>query len=152
MNLYHYTTELKINEIINSGVINLSHANVYLKREKACAWVSSNPVWENTASKQVLDENGNIVSLTFEEQAKSLGCARIKVKPNSFYTWAKLKHLAKMDLFIAKRMEIVGIELGAKPEEWFGSLYPIRKENWEKIEVFRDGEWVEYSDVKLLVH
>lgn len=142
---YHYTPEYRLEEIIESGEIKLANASVYANKEKACAWVSTNPHWEPTATKMVSDQFGNLRLMTFKEQLERFGCARIQVKPIGFTHWGKIKHLAKMNLEQAKRMELAGIELGGNPKEWFGSFEPIKKENWIKAEVFKNGEWTEYE-------
>jgi hypothetical protein len=145
VNYYHYTPEYRLKEIIESGEIKLATASVYASKEKACAWVSTNPHWEHTATKSLRDEFGNIKILTFTEQLEILGCTRIQVKPIGLTHWAKIKHLAKMDLEQAKRMENVGLMKGANSKEWFGSFLPIKKENWIKFEIYRNGEWVDYK-------
>ncbi|CAM4387925.1 hypothetical protein [Flavobacterium terrigena] len=142
---FHYTPEVRIDEIIQSGKINLATASVYNKKEKACAWVSSNPIWEKTATKMVFDEFGNTTKLTFDEQLEMFGCARIEVKEIGLYSWNKLVHIAKMNPTFAEQMVRVGVEQGGKPSEWFGSLYPITKDKWIKAEIYKNGEWVEYK-------
>lgn len=134
MKYYHYTHEDRLETIIKSGVIKLSTANVFARDEKAIAWVSTNAHWENTVSLK-----------PFEKQLAEQGCARIEVEADGFYTWSKLKHLAKMNLEIAGAMENVGIEAGGNPSEWFGSLTPIDINRWIRAEVYENGEWVEYD-------
>ena len=103
--LYHYTPEFRLEEIIESGEIRLATESVVdLKREKACAWVSSNPHWEETATKLFV-KDGITTQLTFKEQLANFGCGRIEVKSVGFTTWGKLKYLAKMNLIAAKTME-----------------------------------------------
>jgi hypothetical protein len=145
-NYYHYTPLDRLEELIESGIIKLATASVLdVKREKPCAWVSTNPHWENTATKLAIDKNGNKYQLTFNEQVEIFGCARIQVKPFiGLINWGKLKHIAKMNLQYAKVMEEVGVEKGASPKEWFGSLKPITIEYWIKAEIYKDGEWIEY--------
>lgn len=142
---YHYTVEARLEEIIESGKINLATASVANKKEKPFAWVSSNPHWENTATKIVTDGLGNRKSLTFDEQLEMFGCARIEVESAGLIPWNKAVHIGKMDVRYAERMVEVGIKQGAKPSEWFGSLYPIPMDRWIKAEVYRNGEWVEYE-------
>lgn len=144
---FHYTPEVRLEEIIESGNIKLATESVYdKKREKACSWVSTNPNWENTATKILHDNEGNTVKLTFKEQVDFCGCARIEVKPSfGFINWGKIKHLAKMNLTLAKAMEETGIQQGASPKEWFGSFKPIPIDYWIKAEVFKNGEWIEYK-------
>ncbi|MNQ79866.1 hypothetical protein D3C85_948240 [compost metagenome] len=64
-NYYHYTPEIRLSSIIDSGLIKLGTESVYASKEKACAWVSTNPTWEPTATKLALDQSGNLIRLTF---------------------------------------------------------------------------------------
>ncbi|PTT22850.1 hypothetical protein DBR28_19420 [Chryseobacterium sp. HMWF028] len=138
---YHYTPEFKLQTIIDSGEIKLATKSVGHKKEKPVAWVSSNEFWEHTATKMAFID-GNIKQLTFEEQLRDIGCARIEVCSTGIMSWAKLIHKAKMNPFIASIMEEKGIQMGGKPSEWYGSLNAIKKKNWSRAEVFRNGEWV----------
>ncbi len=143
---FHYTTESRIKEIIDSGLIKLATKSIYHKNEKPVTWVSTNPQWENTATKIVFTITGESKHLTFEEQVKMLGCARIEVKNIGLNTWAKLIHKANMDKRAAKGFEETGKMKGANPNEWYGSLKPIRKEKWIKAEIYKNGKWELYQD------
>lgn len=141
---YHYTPETRIPEILKSEKI--IPATLYLyKNEKPCAWVSTNSVSENTAIKMAKTDDGQLFQLNFEQQLELFGCARIEVKPNNLYHWPKLKHVIRIDCEKAKLLEDIGIERGANPLEWYGSLYPIGMDQWIKIEVYKNGEWIEYT-------
>lgn len=142
---FHYTPENRIKEFIESGEIKLATPSVVAPDEKACAWVSTNPHWEHTATKGSTNDKGEYKHLTFKEHKDWLGCARIEVKPIGLHAWHDVKHLAKMDLEFAKQMEATGIQMGGNPLEWFGSLEPIKSENWIKIEVLKEGNWIEYN-------
>ena len=145
---YHYTPEVKLEEIIESGKIKLATAFKMNKKEKSCAWVSTNENWENTATKMIQYQDGSIKQLIFEEQLKRCGCARIEVESTGLYPWGKLKHVAKIDRQSSLEMEATGISCGARPKEWFGSLYPITNDRWIKAEVFKNGEWTVYKEFK----
>jgi hypothetical protein len=140
---FHYTTEERLIEIIESGKIILATAGIG-KREKPCAWVSTNPYWEHSATKSQLI-NGIIKSLTFEEQLHNGGCARMEVKPIGLYNWGKLIHKIRMAKIIALSLEMAGIKMGAQPSDWYGSLYPIDISKWIKAEVYRDGQWIQHK-------
>ena len=140
---FHYTTEQNLSAIIASGKIKLTSAFIDI-REKPCTWVSTNPQWEHSATKcQII--NGFYKSLTFEEQLKMGGCARIEVKPIGLFKWSVLIHKIKMTKFIASMLAESGIEMGANPAEWYGSLNPIGTNRWIKAEVYRNGEWIEHT-------
>lgn len=140
---FHYTTELKLEEIIRSEKILLAQKSISHKNEKPCAWVSTNINWEPTATKLVSNLFGEIRKMTFEEQLKNFGCARIEVQFKGLIPWNQIKKIACMDLNIARRMENAGLELGANPNDWFGSLSPIDMNRWITAEVFRDDKWVQ---------
>lgn len=151
MKYYHYTPEFRLPEFFNTQVIKLATASVSSKNEKAVAWVSTNPHWENTATKDRYDLNGNRVHLTFEQQVESFGCARIEVKPTfKLYNWNHITKLAKTPKGLVKSLEAVGISRGAKPSEWYGSLKSIPFDEWVKIEIFQDGNWVEIMNFETL--
>jgi hypothetical protein len=141
---YHYTTEIRIPEIIKSGKINLATLYVYGK-EKPCTWISSNHVWENSATKMASTSDGRLTHLNFEQQLELFGCARIEVKPTNLYHWPKLKHLIRIDSEKAQQLEDIGIERGANPLEWYGSLFSIGIDQWIKIEIYKNGKWSEYT-------
>jgi len=144
LNFYHYTIESRIDEIIESGEIRLASKSTYAKKEKPVAWVSSNEHWENTATKMIMTYSGT-KELTFEEQLELHGCGRIEVKNSGLMTWAKLKHKANMDFHMAGLMENAGIRKGGKPSEWFGSLLPIKMNDWIKAELYKNGKWEVYK-------
>lgn len=144
---YHYTSEMRIPEILKSKKITL--ATKYLnKKQKPCAWVSSNSVWENTATKMAKTSIGKVIQLTFQEQLELFGCARFEVMPNNLIPWSKLKHDARITSDNAAFLERLGRERGANPLEWYGSMYPIGIDQWIKIEVCKNGEWIEYYSFK----
>ena len=146
MRFFHYTPTVKLDEIIKSKEIRLASKSVYSKNEKPVAWVSTNPHWENTATKMVGSIFGKPKQLTFEEQVKMLGCARIEVKSIGLKTWAKLIYKANMDKRAARAFEETGKMKGANPEEWHGSLKPILEERWVKAEIYNNGKWELYED------
>lgn len=142
---FHYTTETRLEEIIESEIISLATVGIDNKKEKPCAWVSTNPKWEATATKQAKNEQGKIVQLKFDEQLKSYGCARIEVEPNGLFPWKTIRKISNMKPKLADDMESYGIRMGGNPSEWFGSFSPIDINRWIRAEVYRDGEWVEYD-------
>lgn len=145
---YHYTPQIRLKEIIQSGEIKLASKSVYSKKEKPVAWVSTNDFWEKTATKMIM-ENGRPKLLTFQEQLEKLGCARIEVIGTHLMTWAKLKHKANMDVFASQKFEEAGIKSGANPSEWYGSLESIKKSNWIKAEIYTHGKWVLFENFDL---
>jgi hypothetical protein len=143
---YHYTTVEKLNQIIASGYIKQATAFLSTKKEKPITWVSTNPIWENSATKAAMDEFGNHFSLTFEEQLEAFGCARIIVKDKGYETWGKLKYLARIDLMVADELKEAGEKKGANSNEWFGTLLRIYRKDWIRAEIYEKDKWVLYQE------
>lgn len=142
---FHYTTETILEIIIQSEIIRLASAGIENKKEKTCAWVSSNPKWEATATKMIRNQRGEPTQMTFEEQLKNFGCARIEVESKGLFPWKTIRKIAKIKPKMADAMESSGIRIGGNPSEWFGSFSPIDINRWIRAEIFRDGKWVEYE-------
>ena len=142
---FHYTTETRLEEIIESEIILLATVGIDNKKEKPCAWVSINPKWEATATKMIRNQQGEITQMTFEEQLSSFGCARIEVEDKGLFPWKTIRKISNMKSRVADAMELQGIQKGGSPSEWFGSFSPIDINRWIRAEVFRDGEWIEYD-------
>lgn len=142
---FHYTTETRLDEIIQSEIITLATVGIDNYREKPCAWVSSNPKWEATATKMTRNNQGDITQMTFEEQLASVGCARIEVEDKGLFPWKTIRKISNMKPRVADTMEFQGIQKGGSPSEWFGSFSPIDINRWIRAEVYRDGDWVEYD-------
>ena len=64
---FHYTTENRLEIILQSEIILLAGSGIENKNEKPCAWVSSNPKWEATATKMIRNQKGEPTQMTFEE-------------------------------------------------------------------------------------
>jgi hypothetical protein len=144
--LWHYTSEDRLEAILESEQINTTLNNITHKKEKPTCWVSSNPLWENTATKMLTDGNGNYKKLKRKEQEELFGLARIEVEPKfGFYAWKTFRKLAKVDKKIADNMELSGKENGAKISEWFCSFKPIPIDYWIRAEVYKNGQWIEYA-------
>lgn len=152
MKYYHYTPENRLPEFLESEEINLAFKSVNSYTEKAVAWISTNPDWENTATKNIADSTGKIRSLTFQEQVDFCGCARIQIKPTyKLHEWKKITKLANIQFNVVNQLEIKGRRMGGKPNEWYGSLKPIPIDEWVKIEIFQDGNWVEIMNFETLI-
>ncbi|AOW10531.1 hypothetical protein [Flavobacterium gilvum] len=139
---FHYTREDLIPTIINSQVIKFEKYQ-YDESEKPIAWASSNPNWENTATKSICLSDGILESLTFAEQVDCCGCARIQIKPTfKLHNWKIIARLANMQKEYIKPFENAGKKMGGNPNEWFGSLVPIPIDEWMRIEIYQNGKWI----------
>lgn len=144
--LWHYTSKLALDKILESEVIKLATEGVP-KGEKPGSWFSSNSTWENTVTKLLTDGVGNLKQLSFDEMSLKFGCARIEIEfNNNIMTFAKFKHKSKMTLATYESLIESGINKGANPNEWYVSLKPITIDNWIKAEIWENGSWVLYDE------
>ena len=132
--LYHYTAGWeRIAAILATEVIS-KEFKMY-EEQVTAAWLSSNPVWENTVMK---------VKGGPEAHADKLGAFRIKVKNHlPILNWHNFVKFSGENEKICRGMETVGLEQGANPDEWYCSLYhiPVSDNTVEAIGIYRNGKW-----------
>ena len=149
---YHYTIPSYLKRIIADGKINVARSHI--SKVKGIAWVSSNPLMENTSLKGCIDVRTGIrTSLDFQGQHETSGCARIQVDPSVLTKWSVLKHKAgykkaerNFSRALSDELDEIGLDVGADPSEWYGSLYPITEDKFLRFEVWNGSEWVEFTD------
>lgn len=143
MKLWHYTTKDRIHEIIESGEIRTSGANRTGQSESPTLWLSSNPIWENAATK-LYSDGLNTRKLSKKEQHELLGLGRIEVDTQniSFFTWSTFVKNIAAKRHIARSMEVSGRTSGGNPNQWFGSTKPIGKEHFLSAEIWNGEERV----------
>ena len=136
--LYHYTAGWeKIAAILATEVIS-KEFKMY-EEQVTAAWLSSNPVWENTVMK---------VKGGLDAHADKLGAFRIKVKNHlPILHWHNFVKFSGENKKICRGMETVGLEQGANPDEWYCSLYhiPVSDNTVESIGIYRNGKWEDMS-------
>ncbi len=138
---YHYTHYQHLASILDSGYIKLATTSKFHNKEKAVAWISTNPHWENTATKMLCNNQGQRKIMSFEEQLSNVGCARIQVREEGLFDWPELIKRTKKRPKDVQELEEVGIERGADPSEWHGSLKPITRKDWLSVEIYKNGGW-----------
>ena len=136
--LFHYTAGWeKIVSILTTKVIFKEFK--FYEGEATCVWLSSNPVWENT----VMKVKGGV-----QKHAEKLGAFRIKLKDSlPLLTWNEFVEKSGERKEICRGLEMVGIEQGANPKEWYCSLdhIPMNSDTVESVGIFHDGEWEDLS-------
>ena len=115
----------------------LQHAAIYVcqphikkayasidKNEKPAVWLSTNNVWENTVAEEKLEDIDYFTP------------ARIAINPKNLNlkSWNYHKKYSGISSAMAKSLEKIGIESGAKPYEWLVCYEEIPVENFEFIE------------------
>ena len=143
---WHYTPATRLPRILASGKIKLDEQAKFYG-EKPAAWVSTNPVWENTATKPILDDSGKQVDLTKEEMSELMGLGRIEIKPSrDFISWYKFRKTSGVHPKLWNGMTKYGLQVGANPNEWFASYIPILDRYFISVEMFIQGKWIKCED------
>ncbi len=133
--LYHYTTGLKLKQIINSGCIKPTTANIE-PHEKPVAWFSTQDRWEPTCTKVPLPgRTGQL--LTAKSQS---GLVRIAVPGTCApYVFQQLPLIAGTKPSVCIGLLIAGLELGSDPDTWRFTPTPV------PIALFRDVEFYDFA-------
>jgi len=105
--VYHYTTGLKLKQIINSGAIRPATAKIE-PHEKPVAWFSTSPEWEPTATKVPIPGMAGQI-MTAKSQG---GLARITV------IFPQLPLIAGTKPSVCIGLLVAGLELGSDPDTW----------------------------------
>jgi hypothetical protein len=131
-NIYHYTTGLKLRQIINSGAINPSTAHVPT-HEKPVAWFSTSPHWEPTATKcPIPGKVGQIA--TAKAQG---GLVRITVPSTCApYIFPQLPLIAGTSPATCIGLLLSGVDLGADPSIWRFTPDPIPTALFREVKFF----------------
>lgn len=133
--VYHYTVGLKLRAIARDGYLKLTPTEPKLG-EKAVVWLSTEPLYEATATKMMMDINSERPRLsTMEEMdARMGGIYRFCFEPNAFppdtvLPWAVLKHRARMPKKLTKRLVERAKRVKARPSRWYGTLNELPVEH-----------------------
>jgi hypothetical protein len=135
---FHYTIARYIDEIIESGRINVD-LPMYSGQHQV-AWVSANQEWENTVKKTSFK-----TLLGLKKHAEWLGAFRIEFNPDllHLHPWEEFKKLER-------RTYVKGLERGARnwnahPAEWFycDGPIPVNAETVLSVGEYLNNSWLE---------
>ena len=133
--LFHYTSEARLINIIESGKLETSKAGL-LKKEKPALWLSSEPEWEDSALKFHNYKNR-------DEQWKAIGLGRIVVPflPH-FITYGKWKHVSGVN----KLQHSIECSIFTQYDrsKWWASFKSIPKDEFLSIEYWDGEKWCCY--------
>jgi hypothetical protein len=142
MTKWHYTILLWLDEIRKDGLIKPASDYITLG-ERPIVWFSTNPDWELTANKNLV-ESDKVIFLDRAGTEKHYGLARIGVAPETApYDWRSLKELSGMPGKHAEGLYREAIKRGSRPGQWWGTFDPVPREKWIAVQVYRDGQWVD---------
>ena len=137
---YHFTTGLKLRQIINSGCIKPTTAKIE-PHEKPVAWFSTSPTWEPTATKvPIPGMQGQI--MTAKAQG---GLVRITVPGTSApYVFPQLPLIAGTKPSVCIGLLVAGLELGADPDNWRFTPAPVPTVLFREVEFydFASNRWL----------
>lgn len=138
--IYHYTTGLKLKQVINSGAIKPSTAHVPVN-EKPVAWFSTQNQWEPTATKVPIPGMAG-QNATAKAQG---GLVRITVPGTCApYIFPQLPLIAGTSPTACIGLLLAGVELGSDPETWRFTPTPVPTALFREIEFydFANDRWV----------
>jgi len=135
---WHYTTGGNFIDIMTSGILMTTSENCPT-HERPVLWFSLNPNWEPTAVKGIV-ENGRRRTATMQETKKlGGGLVRLGYPHSELIPWPKLAKEAGILSRNRKMLEKTGMEQGANPHHWCGSLFPISLD--ELVVEFMNEQW-----------
>ncbi|MDH1472545.1 hypothetical protein [Shewanella sp. GD03713] len=148
MKLFHYTLGIKLESIFASGVIRTSPIKPKFP-EKPIAWLSKNPVFENSALKVgIMPGSGDSRIMTLEEmEMHGQGLYRLvfdsEVVEVEVLPWSLLRPRCKAKPKIIKRLLDRAKSASSNPEEWFGTVdqeLPVATATLEVASIQPDGK------------
>ncbi len=161
--IWHYTNGSVINDIVQSGHIDLAKAGI-ARNERAAAWFSTNPTWESSANRgnmsvakgkgpetpgEFMLNTDDLEVVPFDPKVMDElfgGRFRIGVLPEAApHSWPSFKRLSGIDKKVATAME-EGIGFG-NPHEWRASFAPVERRLWRTIERCVEGIWVTHLEL-----
>jgi hypothetical protein len=143
--LYHYTTEVCLNKIIEDSLLKVSLYEWEQGDKHPSLWLSKDEVWEPTALKWFEDEFGQKSTITKEFQYELAGLGRITIECSpEIHSWTEYRNESKLSVKVLDALELIGIELGSHPSNWFCSFKDIPMRNWVKVEIWDGDKWILY--------
>lgn len=141
---YHYTIGLKLQSIADEGVIRTSPLKPKWP-EKPVAWLSINPVYENSALKVAMTRTGKTKVMTLNDMAQvGQGIFRFLFTEDSIcqkiFPWRILRSKSKMPKKLISKLVRRAAEVKANPADWHGCMEPILLDG-HNLELFQNGYW-----------
>ncbi len=135
--LFHYTIGPKLSKVALSG--RLLPANIgtpFPDKEKPVLWWSANSSWEPTATKLLTMDGGRtVIRPTLEILNRDFGAYRFRLdtrNPRALHEvglkllpWARMGLAARISADCVARMVAAGLDMGAKPIDWWGCLEAV---------------------------
>jgi hypothetical protein len=130
--VYHYTTGLKLKQIINSGHIRPTIARIE-PYEKPVAWFSTQDQWEPTATKVPIHGMAGQIATAHAQG----GLVRITVPGTCApHVFQQLPLIAGTKPSVCIRLLLAGLELGSDPDTWRFTPTPVPTALFREVEFF----------------
>jgi hypothetical protein len=151
--VYHYTTGDRFLRIIASRAILPATAHV-APPEIPAVWLSSAPVWEQSATKGVI-EDGVRRQASLAELIGLCSClVRIEIDPAAVRMLepGAFREALCIPRDIHERLIAAGLEMGADPAEWRAVAGPVPLTAFRRIEFSLEGDppqWIPWPGIRL---
>jgi hypothetical protein len=142
-NLFHYTIREHLEKILSDGFIRQATIGVP-GNVKPVVWCSLDPVWEQTANKQLRNgDSGQLISLDMKGTHNySRGLVRIEVQSAAApHDWDEYKRQSGDTRRMLKALYDLANQSGASPRSWRCSFQPILRVDWVRIEYWNGSGW-----------
>jgi hypothetical protein len=144
--LWHYTVDKHVNDILRCGYIDVTQLHVY-PPEKPMAWFSNDQQWERTVRKSIVTFGGELSPPWGLRQMWQHGVHgfRIGVLPESApLNWTAARIQGTIPGKVVRRLLEVADKWGANPWDWYASLVPVHRHEWQAMEVWNGSEWTPF--------
>jgi hypothetical protein len=137
---WHYTIGDRADGILLDGMIKPAVAGVP-SDESPCVWFSSQPKWEPTANKMMVEAN-SVKKISFTEMRKvDGGLWRFGLPISDLLNWRKIQIATGMTQSTITRLTKVAKKDGGDPFRWYGSLEPVPMSNCT-VQRLIDKAWI----------
>jgi hypothetical protein len=140
--VWHYTIGNHLLMILESGATLPATAHVP-PGERPIVWFSTNPYWEKTVTKGLLQSDGTVCNLGMRGMLNyGPQLFRIAVPAEAApHNWPALRKLSGMNPRFAAGLARIARRWHAHPNEWRGTFYPVPSSTWISVEEFREKSW-----------
>lgn len=124
---HHFTVGTKLPAIAATGALRPSGIDLE-PGERAVLWFSTNVEWEQTATKLLFNPcTGQVQRPSMFDLHRMLGVYRFGLVADDarLVPWPKLRRAAGIGDALTRRLVRNGRAVGARPEQWSGSLVAI---------------------------
>ena len=141
--LWHYTFGHNFQRILADRTITPSTAYA-VKEARPVVWFSRNQIWEASATKGLVTDDGTVMNLTMEElRDQGGGLYRIGVAQETApHNWDDFVRIGKISREVALELRRFAKLRNSNRKDWFVSFEPVVQDKWVAVEVLDNHTWV----------